>query len=135
MKQLPDPAGPARAMSAAPDPSMTLADTTLSELSQKFSSSWGKMAMPLVALFTTRFLVTVISLPPAMRMPLPYADQAAFRPGAPSMPWSWTRLPAMVSRSTGGSSSESRVLGTMPAMLLRHSEFTSHRSPEALVPE
>ncbi len=41
----------------------------------------------------------------------------------------------MTTSWTGGSSSLSRVLGTMPATLWRHSELTIQMLPDALVPE
>jgi hypothetical protein len=75
------------------------------------------------------------SLPPPSRMPLPKVAHSSGTPGASRLWFASTRLPTMSTWRNGGSSSESRVLGTIPAQLRRQTERTIWRLPPALVPE
>ncbi len=74
-------------------------------------------ATPETAWFTTRFDTTSESVTPANRMPLPSADHWASFTGANRLSLSCTRFPAITTWWAGGSSSESRVFGTIPAAL------------------
>ena len=91
--------------------------------------------MPKVSWSSTRFCVTRFSRPPFTTMPIPYDGYCRSNAGAPALLLSCTQLPAIKASRWGASCSESRVFGTMPARLPRHSEFTTNRSPPAFVPE
>ena len=98
---------------------------------------FGEMMIPPRTWFSTRFLVMTSSLTPMRAMPDPNAvsnppvgERAAF-----ALWLSYTLLPANTPLPCGASPSLSRVLGTMPVRLLRHTEFTTKRLPLTLVPE
>ena len=69
-----------------------------------------------------------------MRMPVPNVGYSRSFESAVVELLSCTKFPAISASCCGASRSESSVLGTMPAMLNRHSLFTIARSPLAFVP-
>ena len=101
---------------------MTLPRTSLPPENQTFSSGKGAIATPAALWSTMRLLTTSASRTPASTTPLPRAMFCVARTGAVVEELSSTRLPATTTSVAGGSSSESRVLGTMPAALPCHHE-------------
>ena len=86
-KQLPSPAGAARARSARPDASTTLPTTRLPEEVQRCSSRLGVTRMPWWVWSTTRLRSTRESLPPPSRMPLPKVAHSSGTPGRRGCGW------------------------------------------------